>query len=80
MVDWKSKLPHLCKRFGFLKVIADCGNPMTSKMVDWKIHTDLTCVETIQYDAVGGLDFQSTIFEALDNLAQQVYYYAILEC
>jgi hypothetical protein len=52
---------------------------MTSKMVDWKIHTDLTCVETIQYDAVGGLDFQSTIFEALDNLAQQVYYYAILE-
>ncbi len=32
-----------------------CGNPMTSKLVDWKIHTDLTRVKTIQYDAVGGV-------------------------
>ena len=30
----------------------DCGNPMTSKMVDWKIQTDLTSVIAIQYDAV----------------------------
>ena len=30
----------------------DCGNPMTSKMVDWKIQTDLTSVKAIQYDAV----------------------------
>ena len=57
----------------------DCGNPMTSKMVDWKIQTDHTCVKTIQYDAVGGvldcfytsdnwvgLDFQSTIFKPLN--------------
>ena len=28
---------------------------MTSKMVDWKIQTDLTRVKTIQYDAVGGV-------------------------
>ena len=38
---------------------------MTSKMVDWKIHTDLTGVKTIQYDAVGGvLDCSYTSEEA----------------
>ena len=31
----------------------DCGNPMSSKIVNWKIQTDLTHVKTIQYDAVG---------------------------
>ena len=31
----------------------DCGNPMTSKKVDWKIQTDLTLIKTIQYDAIG---------------------------
>ena len=31
---------------------------MTSKIVDWKIQTDLAHVKTIQYDAVDGvLDF-----------------------
>ena len=34
---------------------SDCGNPMTSKMVDWKIHTNLRPIKTIQYDAVGGV-------------------------
>ena len=31
------------------------GNPMTSKMVDAKILTDLMRVKTIQYDVVGGV-------------------------
>ena len=54
--------------------VKECGNQMTSKMVDWKIQTDLTHVKTIQYYAVGGildfflqkwggLYFQFTIFE-----------------
>ena len=58
---------------GLYFIEPDCGNPVTSKMVDWKIQTDLTRVKTIQYDAIGGvldcflhkwggLDFQSTIF------------------
>ena len=39
--------------------------PMTSKIVDWKIQTDLTHVKPIQYDAVGGLlDCFYTIQEA----------------
>ena len=43
----------------------DCGNPMTSKMVDWKIQNDLTSVKAIQYDAMGGvLDYIYTSREA----------------
>jgi hypothetical protein len=49
---------------------------MTSKMVGWKIQSDLTRVKTIQYFTIGqvldcfytseegGLDFQYAIFEA----------------
>ena len=33
--------------------VQDCGNPITSKIVDWKIQTDLTRVKTIQYNTVG---------------------------
>ena len=36
-------------------IFEECGNPMTSKIVDWKIQTNLTHVKTIQYDAVGGI-------------------------
>ena len=38
-----------------IKTPNHCGNPMTSKMVDWKIQTDFTRVKTIQYDAVVGV-------------------------
>ena len=31
----------------------DCGNPMTSKMVDWKMQTDLTSIKSMQYAALG---------------------------
>ena len=63
---------HLSKRGFYIKIRVDCGNPMTSKMVDWKIQTNLTRVKSIQYDAVGelflhkwgGLEFQSSISEA----------------
>ena len=43
------------------------GNPMTSKMVYWKIQTDFTIFEVI----LKWLDYH--------HLLQQVYYYAILE-
>ena len=31
------------------------GCHVTRTYMDWKIQTDLTCVKTIQYDAVGGV-------------------------
>ena len=52
----------------------DWGNLMTSKMLDWKIHTNLTSFKTIQRNAVswvldsfnigkqGSLDFQTDFF------------------
>ena len=40
-------------------------NPMTSKMVDWKIQNNITRVKIIQYDVVGGvLDYFYTSEEA----------------
>ena len=56
-------------------IILQWGNPMTSKMLDWKIQPNLTPVKTIKHDAVGrvldcflhkrgGLDFESNVFWA----------------
>ena len=88
------------------------GNPMTSKMLDWKIRPDLMLVKNnpihrhrqsfgLFLHKWGGLDFQSKFFwvfaltfqcdsdkqsgeilscARLDNLPEQVYYYAMLEC
>ena len=44
-------LDRVCLRLDFW--IVHCGNPMTLKMVDRKIQTDLTRVKTIQNSAYG---------------------------
>ena len=41
-------------RYGILLlIILEWGNPMTWKVLDWKIQYDLTSGKTIQYEAVG---------------------------
>ena len=53
------------RKFGWKFI--ECGNPMTSKMVDWKIQTDLIHVKTIQWWNRRRLGFQiHHLFKHLD--------------